>query len=1001
MPRFKFVVTLFALFSFAFGNAQALNPTVSSYQIGRTLFAEKKYAAAHAFFKNSIEKLEPNSTTKETCAYYLALSAVKLNTKEAPALLANFEKKHPTSPLKNKLFLAVGNHYHNESKAATSLKWLQKVNPQYLTKKQKEAYHFKMGYALLSNKKYTEAKRHFLPLTQSKTLATEANYYYGYLSYIQKDDDTAQKYFQKLAGNKRYQKEILYYQMNLLFRKKNYQAVVEKGLHLIAITSEKEISEISKIVGESYFYLENYSEAIVHLKKYKGRKNRLSTNDRYFLGYAYYKQNDFKKAAQVFNKISKGKDAVAQNAYYHLAACYLALDKKSEALHAFKNASEANFDPKIKEKASFNYTKLSFDIGNPYQSTPEVLQNFIKQYPKGPNALFVKKLVVNSYLRAKDYSGALLYCKKQRLPKDAVFYKINLLKALQYFDNKDYLAAIAYFDTASLQLVAENVQAKALYWKATAHYRLQQYQKALKEFKRFEKHPSSKFLPEHNALAYSIAYTYFKIKEYDKARLSFENHLQGTSKDKVKKNDSYLRLGDCHFVSKNYWNAMEAYNKVIDKKGMDADYASYQKSMCYGFVNRADQKIALLLDFAKQHPTSSYRDDALHALGTAYSNRKKYDKALRTLDQLSDKHKKSKHLPSALLKKGLIYFNTDKPEKSIETYKKLVKFYPRSEEAQQAIQNARQVYVELDKVTAYALWLQSIEHSDFTNTDLDNTMFEAAEIKYLARKTPQAIVSLNKYLSQFPDGLHSLKAHFYRAQAYFNTKENAKAGADYGFVVAQNTNEHSEKSLSRLAQIYLEENSWSQAIPLLKRLEQEANAPENVLFAQSNIMKGMFENKNFSETVRYAETVLKNPKASTQLKSDAYVYSARSAFKTKNFQKAENAYEKVTELATGVLKAEALYHKAYFQYQAKDYEASNKTVQQLAADFASYKKWGIKGLLLMASNNEKLGDFFQATYILESLIANYKAYPEMVKEAQKLLRAVREKETAQSEATIN
>ena len=64
MPRFKFVVTLFALFSFAFGNAQALNPTVSSYQIGRTLFAEKKYAAAHAFFKNSIEKLEPNSTTK-------------------------------------------------------------------------------------------------------------------------------------------------------------------------------------------------------------------------------------------------------------------------------------------------------------------------------------------------------------------------------------------------------------------------------------------------------------------------------------------------------------------------------------------------------------------------------------------------------------------------------------------------------------------------------------------------------------------------------------------------------------------------------------------------------------------------------------------------------------------------------------------------------------------------------------------------------------------------
>ena len=1001
MPRFKFLVTLFALFSFAIGKAQALNPAVSSFQKGRTLFTEKKYAAAHAAFKNNIEKLEPNSTDKENCAYYLALSALKLNKKEAPTLLDDFEKKHPTSPLKNSLFLAVGNHYHKQRKATTSLKWLQKVNPQYLTKKQKEAYHFKMGYALLSNKKFTEAKTYFLPLTRSKIYETEANYYYGYLSYIQKDDDTAQKYFQKLTGNKRYQKEILYYQMNLLFRKKNYRAVVEKGLHLLAITSKNEISEISKIVGESYFYLENYSAAILHLKKYKGRKNQLSTNDRYFLGYAYYKQNDFKKAAQVFNKISKGKDAVAQNAYYHLAACYLALDKKSEALHAFKNASEANFDKKIKEKASFNYTKLSFDIGNPYLSTPKVLQNFIKQYPKGPNALFVKKLVVNSYLRTKDYRGALLYYKNQRLPKDSVFYKINLLIALKNFDNKDYEAAIAYFDTAILQLVTESVQAKALYWKATAHYRLQQYQQALKEFKRFQRHPSSKSLPEHSVLDYSIAYTYFKIKEYDKARISFENQLRGTSKDKMKKNDSYLRLGDCHFASKKYWNAMEAYNKVIDKNEMDADYASYQKSMCYGFVNRADQKITLLLDFAKQYPTSSYRDDALHALGTAYSNRKKYEKALRVFDQLSDKHKKSKYLPSALLKKGLIYFNTNKSEKSTKTYKELVKSYPRSKEAQQAIQNARQVYVELDKVAEYALWLQSIDHTDFTNTDLDNTMFEAAEIKYLGRKTPQAIVSLNKYLSKFPNGLHSLKAHFYRAQAYFKTKENTKAGLDYGFIVSQNPNEHTEKSLSRLAKIYLEENSWNQAIPLLKRLEQEANAPENVLFAQSNIMKSMYENKNFSETVRYAETVLKNPKANTQLKSDAYVFIARSAFKTKNFQKAENAYEKVTELATGILKAEALYHKAYFQHQAKEFEASNKTVQQLAADFASYKKWGIKGLLLMANNNEKLGDFFQATYILESLIANYGAYPDMVKEAQKSLKVIREKESVQGEASQN
>jgi TolA-binding protein len=41
-----------------------------------------------------------------------------------------------------------------------------------------------------------------------------------------------------------------------------------------------------------------------------------------------------------FNKIINGKDFVAQNAYHHLGESYLNLDKKQEALNAFKNASE-------------------------------------------------------------------------------------------------------------------------------------------------------------------------------------------------------------------------------------------------------------------------------------------------------------------------------------------------------------------------------------------------------------------------------------------------------------------------------------------------------------------------------------------------------------------------------------------------------------------------------------------------------------------------------------
>jgi hypothetical protein len=71
----------------------------------------------------------------------------------------------------------------------------------------------------------------------------------------------------------------------------------------------------------------------------------------------------------------KRKDFVAQNAYYHLGS-YLKLDKKQEALNAFKMPENA-FDLQSR-KMSLNYAKLSYEIGNSYQSVPAVLLAFYK-----------------------------------------------------------------------------------------------------------------------------------------------------------------------------------------------------------------------------------------------------------------------------------------------------------------------------------------------------------------------------------------------------------------------------------------------------------------------------------------------------------------------------------------------------------------------------------------------------------------------------------------------
>ena len=52
----------------------------------------------------------------------------------------------------------------------------------------------------------------------------------------------------------------------------------------------------------------------------------------------------------------------------------------------------------------------------------------------------------------------------------------------------------------------------------------------------------------------------------------------------------FLRLGDANFGLGQFWPAMENYNESIALSPSQSDYALYQKSICYGFVDVTQKK---------------------------------------------------------------------------------------------------------------------------------------------------------------------------------------------------------------------------------------------------------------------------------------------------------------------------------------------------------------------------------------------------------------------------
>ncbi|KQB43160.1 TPR-domain containing protein [Flavobacterium daejeonense] len=957
-----------------------------------SLYKDNQYASAQYLFER-VKATTQNEETRSDCTYYDASCAVRLGHANADVLMEAFLETYPTSSKSNQAYTEVAHYYFNQGNYKEALRWFEKTDESQLSVKDKDRFNFQKGYSLFNSNDRKEASKYFNKVLNSETYGAQAKYYMGFMAYEGDNYQEANKYFDQVATDEKYAEKLSYYQADMSFKSGNFEKAIEQGQKAMAKSTPAEKSELNKIIGESYFNLKKYNEAIPYLVAYKGKRGKWSNTDYYQLGYAYYKQNDYENAIAQFNKIVGGKDSVAQNAYYHLGESYLKLNQKQQALNAFKNASEMPFDVAIQEDAHLNYAKLSYELGNSYQSVPAVLLGFINKYPNNPNRSVVEKLLIDSYISSKNYKEALVLLEKNKSPENKLAYqKVTFYRGLELYTDRDYDTALQMFQKSLANTSDVQFTARATFWKGETEYVLNDYNKSLLSFKQFVGMAAAASTPEFKNSSYNVAYAYFKLKEYDAAGDAFQKFIDKVKDDKIRITDAYLRLADCRFVTSKYWPAMDAYNKVIELKSVDADYAYYQKALCYGFVSRNDRKIEDLNAFIQNYPKSPYRDDALFELANTYVAANKQDSALKTYDKLIAEYKNGAFTSRAILRQGLVYYNSDRSSEALLKFKKVAAEYPKTPEALEAVATARLIYVDSGRVSEYANWVKTLDFVAVTDADLDNDTYESAVKQFEQNNNTQAISGFRAYISSFPNGIHALKANFYLAQAYYTEGQKDKAIPNYEYVVNQPRNEFTEQSLTRLGQILLDSGSKEKAIPVLLRLENEADLFQNKVFAQSNLMKCYYEKKEYSNAVVYADRVLSNPKTDDNVKSDAQIIIARSAMQTGDEAKAKAAYAKVMAIAKGELAAEALYYDAYFKNKEGKFEASNTSVQKLAKSYATYRYYGAKGLVLMAKNFYGLKDSFQATYILDSVIQNFSDYPDVVAEAQTELSAIKAEE---------
>ncbi|UJH66685.1 tetratricopeptide repeat protein [Allomuricauda sp. SCSIO 65647] len=964
-----------------------------TYQDALALYNNQQYQAAQVLFEK-VKASTDDGETEANSAYYAANAAIRLNQRRADKLMEDFVERYPTSTKRNSAFMDVAEYYFETGKYPYALKWYKKVDQTAMSKKDKERFDFNNGYAYYASNNPKEAERYLSRVANSPKYGSQAKYYMGYIAYEQDDYDEASARFDQITDPELRNEKLSYYQADLNFKLGNFEEAIAMAEKQLPKSDRREISELHKIIGESYFNLAQYDKAIPHLKQYKGKRGRWSNTDFYLLGYSHYKRGDYESAIGQFNKIIGGSNAVAQNAYYHLAECYMKLDKKPEALNAFRNASQMNFNAEIEKDALLNYARLSYEIGNAYEPVPQVMMAYLEKYPRDEHQEEIQELLVDSYITSKNFEGAIqLLEENESYASKETYQKVAFYRGVELFIDGDHEQALERFSKSLKKAANPTFEARAQYWKAESAYRLNRFDEALDGFEKFKRNSAARNTEDYNNLDYNLGYCHFKLKNYKNAIAYFKNAAETAAIDQERIADSYVRLGDSHFVTSNYGQAISAYGKAAKMNGPERDYAAFQKALSQGFLGKNSVKIDEFNSFLERYPKSSLRDDALFELANTYIKGDNETMGLQTYDRLISQFSRSKFAPRAMLRQGLVHYNANRGEEALQKLKQVVRQYPETQEAKQAVATAKLVYVDLGRVSEYAAWAKNLDFVEVTDAELDNASFESADRKYLEGNTEAAIRGYEEYLKQFPNGIQSLKANFNLAQLYFSKNQKDKALEKFIRVADSDSGEYTEQALTRVSEIFVGRKDYQSALPYLEQLDRTAEIDQNRTFAQSNLMKGYYGQKDYEKTIAYAEKVLSASNIDNRIKSDAQIMIARSAIETGNEQLAEAAFSEVKKIAAGETAAEAWYYDAYFKNKNQDFEASNISVQKLAKDYSGYKEWGGKGLIIMAKNYYELGDAFQATYILESVIENFVEFDDIIAEARGELSIIKSRET--------
>jgi TolA-binding protein len=980
MNRNKFILIFSFLLIFLFPVSSQVpftaNEIGSEFYRGMELFNKEKYPAAIRLFDSFVRNGDKSNLVLVADAeYYSSIAAIKLFNPDAEYRMMMFIYSHPESPRINDARLELGNYFYQNKNYRKAVVYYETVNRQELKSDKLAEYFFRLGYSLYIK---GDQGRALLMFSEIKDVDTEctppAVYYFSQIAYEQKMYQTALEGFKRLKDDETFGGVVPFYIVQILYLQKDYDGILSMAPDLLKSAGKTRAVELYRFIGDAYYSKENYKEALPYLEKYSTGARASAREDKYELGYCYYKTGEIDKAITLFLEIGAKSDVLSQNIWNILGDCYLQKGDKTRSRLAFGQASVLNYDKKIKEESLYNFAKLTYETAYaPFGEAIAAFQEYIDLYPGSKRIQEVYDYLVGTFMQIKNYKAAMAALdkigNKDRRLEEAC-QKVAFFRGLELFKNLEIEASVSMFDK-SLKYEKYNTQirARAIYWRGEANYRLGHYDLAKDDYQLFMGLPGSTLLSEYNLVRYNLGYAFFNLKDYANALSNFKSFESGATNVRPEvMADAKDRIADCYYIVTNYPSAIDYYNKVIAYGYQDADYAMFQKGFSLGLINDTKGKIDVLTALMQKFPSSTLVPDAIFERGRAYLVLEDYNNGEEDFNTIISKYSGSSYVPRSIVQLGLLYYNLGENDKAISQYKKVIENYKSTPEARDALTGLRNTYVDLNEVDTYFAYVKTLDgYGDVNLAQKDSLLYMSGENLFMTGNHDKATDVLKSYLSEFPNGSFRQNAQYYLAECLRSAGNNDEALKLYIEVSGEPNNQFLEQSLIAASSMLYNKEDYSASLNNYEKLEKVSSSDENTLIALKGQLKSAYQAGDAQKTIIAAGKINNSQNIPEELVREATFMSAKANYSLNNFDDALRDFRKVATEVTSMEGAESKYRVAELLNKKDKTAEAEKVITEFIDQKTPHQYWMARVFLLLSDISIKKGDLLQARATLQSL----------------------------------